>query len=275
MVTRRKMLATIMGGTLIGRQLIAHAEEFNAAANGKDDDAQALSVALAHLSSNGGGTLQLSAGKRYLCNSSISIPDNCGIDGGLLSAGFVAGINYREQGGSLLLAPGATIVLGNSAGLRNLRILNAALTYPCPASEKAARAQADSFSGTAITDTENSADRHVENIMVIGFAQALKFVSYEGRSIIRDLRFDCTNGIEIANSQDVDVLDNCHGNAYYMQTRHFSWNAIYRIGAAFSFHDSQDGPYLVNCFEIGYTLGYQFQKTLSPQLTNCNCDGAA
>jgi hypothetical protein len=250
-------------------------EDFDAPANGKDDDSAAFSAAMAHLSSNGGGTLYLSPGRRYLCKSGISIPDNCGIDGGLSSPGFVAGINYIEQGGSLLLAPDASIVLGSSAGLRNLRILNTSIAYPCPATEQTARAQVKSFSGTAIIDAENSADRHLENMMVIGFAQALKFVSTQGRSIIRDFRFDCTNGIEISNSQDVDLLDGCHANAYYMQTRHMSWNAIYRDGAAFSFHNSQDGPFLTNCFEIGYKFGYVFAKTLSPQLTNCNCDGAA
>jgi hypothetical protein len=153
--------------------------------------------------------------------------------------------------------------------------LNAAIAYPCPDTEDAARAQVKSFSGAAITDTENSADRHVENVLVIGFAQALKFVSNQGRAVIRDLRFDCTNGIEISNSQDVDVLESCLANGFYMQTRRFSWNAIYRDGTAFSFHDSQDGPYLTNCFEIGFKLGYLFTKTLAPQLVNCNCDGAA
>ena len=250
-------------------------EDFDAPANGQDDDGPAFRRAMDHLSSTGGGTLYLSTGKRYSCQSPVTIPDNCGIDGGLLSPGFVAGLDYRKQASSLLLDPRASLSLGNSTGLRNLRILNAALQYPCPETEAGARAHVDEFAGTAITDSENSADRHIENVLVIGFNQAIKLVSNQGRAIIKDFRFDCRNGIEIANSQDVDSLENCLGSDFYMQGRKFNWKAIYRDGTAFSFHHSQDGPYLVNCFEIGYKLGYAFEKTLSPRLTNCDCDGAA
>jgi hypothetical protein len=148
MMTRCKVLGTMVGSRLMGSQAAASTvtarllspEDFETPANGKDDDSAAFSAAMAYLSSNGGGALCLSPGRRYLCKSGISIPDNSGIDGGLSSPGFVAGINYIEQGGSLLLAPNASIVLGSSAGLGNLRILSTSIAYPCLATKQAVRA---------------------------------------------------------------------------------------------------------------------------------------
>ena len=113
-------------------------------------------AAMAYLSSSGGGTLHFSAGKRYRCTSTISIPDNCGIDGGLSSPGFVPDLNYAAKAGSLLLSENASVSLGNSTGFRNLRIVNAGITYPCPVLEHAAAAQVKAFSGTAIVDSGNS-----------------------------------------------------------------------------------------------------------------------
>ena len=101
-------------------------------------------------------TRHFSAGKRYRCNSTISIPDNCGIDGGLSSPGFVPDLNYAAKAGSLLLSENASVSLGNSTGFRNLRIVNAGITYPCPVLEHAAAAQVKAFSGTAIVDSGNS-----------------------------------------------------------------------------------------------------------------------
>ena len=128
MITPRKILATtgstLLSGSLMGGRLAADVystaargrtglvtpEHFDAPANGNDDDSPAFSAAMECLSSIGGGTLHFSAGKRYRCNSTISIPDNCGIDGGLSSPGFVPDLNYAAKAGSLLLSEDARIV---------------------------------------------------------------------------------------------------------------------------------------------------------------------
>jgi hypothetical protein len=243
------------------------------------DSTAAIQAALNAAGANGGGTVY--GAHSYYISSSITVPSNVTLQGPLAILGeqFNNPLGYAAVNGTLLLSNAATIQLGNMAGVRNWNIVNSALVSFTFSTYAQAQAVITGFAGTAIRQTAGSnpsgGDALVENCMIIGFNQAIQTTNKE-RGNFRNLKIDCTNGIQINEATDIPYLSNIE--CWPFLFAHCSISGTYpqlglRSGTAYSILSEADAIELTNCFSFGYTTGFNCAAPIVTTLLNCAADG--
>lgn len=173
--------------------------------NGTADDSAAIQTGLN--ATTFGTTIFLPYGKTCYLASSITIPAGITVDLNSRSVGVPANNSYNSlTGGTFYLGNGATIKLGtNSAGIARIQngyIINQNLPA-LPASQSAALTAINAFAGTAIAP--QGGDWYADNLLIVGFAKCIDASSVTvGRGQIDHIKGDCTNGILMGPSADVD-----------------------------------------------------------------------
>lgn len=209
----------------------------------------------------------------YTITGDLNLPAGAVLRGFDMSYGEDRAIGQYRRGTVLLLTPSARIVLRDGAALRNVAILNASLPYP-PTNGTDAAARIAAFAGTAIDIA--GADTVVDNVLIIGFDKAYRCIGYE-RPNIRDLRFDCTNGVEISQCFDVARADGIHGWQYYIAHNPAlgtAWSLTQRAGIAFDLHDVADGTKLSRIFSYGFRKGVRLKNVFAVSIDQGGADNA-
>lgn len=257
---------------------IADPRRYGAPMNASGDDTSACTRANLVLGYKG-GILNHAAGPMFINTANITLPKNVTWDGGQGNNGIdnpVASGTYVCNG-TIILNPTYTINASNRTALKHSTILSGLLgpagTYPLPltGASQATNAVA-AFTGTAVTAAGD--DVCLEEVLILGFAQAFSSSGYERNRLIR-VYGDNTAGISIDTSTDIAPIIDCH--MWPFLTTHQSWttNALLsRSGAAFKTTNSHvDGAMFTNCFTYGYGIGFDIQSHENLELINCKCDG--
>ncbi|WP_437871510.1 hypothetical protein ACSD7O_24720 [Methylorubrum extorquens] len=235
--------------------------------------------ALNTMSAAGGGTLYGDPREFYQIGSNLTVPTNTGIDLGVAQAGLSAngvwGLNPsnvfglgKGPGGTILLAPTATITLAASGKLQNGYIINRDLPTPKTLAETLANVAG--YAGTALQP--NGSQVHLTNLTVIGFNKAIYAPSKDGRLTVRDIWCDSTNCLEIANSLDLDHVHRLFANSFYTQnlaTRFpdgYPLDLTVREGTFVSNHDGINGFACIDCFTYGHRTGFDIARAYTTTL---------
>lgn len=254
-------------------------KDFSAVGDGTTNDAAEIQTALNSLTPHG-GTLRLSSG-RYYCASSLTIPANVTLVGPVnpgeqwYSAGVVQR-DYRQVYGSIILGPAATITLNDGAGLRDCLIIQKAVYDLMPCSDATtAAAMIAAFTGTALQP--DGQDVNLQRLLILGFTTA---VYSDGNTYgverlrMLDVGIDCTNGVDLLQSQDVAYLTRVH--CWPFTTTHANWTteAVQRrSGTGLRLATGCAWCKLNQCFTYAFAIGYHIDAAGVTNLVDCSYDG--
>jgi hypothetical protein len=247
--------ATALTGTLSSGLLPAPAGVWadscpGVAGNGLTDDKTALQSCMDVLGTPG-GKLYLNPGKVYYV-SALSVPASVTIDGGMLRPDNPGGSNFNidyGQLGGIAVSSSGTISLGANAGLSNVFIKRAGMTFPV--------ANASAYAGTAITFTADSPQLH--NVLAVGFNTLVAETnasSQISRYVIDGFYGDGINGLNLSlSSYDSSTIRDCHlwpfaGANLTTQA------ALTRTGTGVYASGAQPDTRLDNCTVFGYQIGF-------------------
>lgn len=109
-------------------------------------------------------------------------------------------------------------------------------------------------------------DIKLSDLMILGFEYAYEHVVGE-RLNMKDVRFDCANGIVFSEIYDVDLIQNVRGWPY--MTAHRDWTeddfeTLARPGTAFTFYEGCDWTNARDMFAIGYQVGCDLVANTRP-----------
>lgn len=202
-----------------------HLWQFGAKGDGVTNDSPAVNDANTVLFDRGGGALAC-VGGRWL------LDDNIRMKRGVLFAGPYMNCGHPGAGAFLndftatkntfVINPAVSIYPGGSGGCAGMIVLRKGLTRPNSLREGYDAVTA--FAGTAFnwddfTGTRQS-DCYVGRNLIVGFERAIN-CDFSERSRIEYNFFDCTNGIRIARSGD---MQHCVGNhGWPILVAHQSW----------------------------------------------------
>lgn len=207
--------------------------DFGAVGDGITDDTAAIQNALNYISSNGGGTVYLVQGKRYLIDSAnLVILPRCGLDGRLALGGTEKnyGSNIKDFSNlptCLVINPSYTIQIQDSGFIRGMNIARKGIT-DSSVSLRAGLDNVKAYSGTAITIVGD--DACVEEVFIIGFTTAYSAAQVQ-RCIVFNVKGDNTNQFYFNNIPDTAKVLNTHswnfmtGNQSYTLTN-FTVNSV-------------------------------------------------
>jgi hypothetical protein len=269
------------GGTIIvaadgGRWKLANTSALSVAQFGAKPGAtvsatSAFLAAANAISAAGGGTVIVPPGK-WLIDGNPTFPRNVSFSGTMGNPGE-DNANHSYSWATCLIVDvtsGNTMSFGDSSGLDGLVILRKGLSLPF-ASTAAAQAGVAAFAGNAVTAA--GSDVFLRNCLILGFNTAFYSIGYE-RPFIQNVKFDCTNGIDIQNCADISRVDNCHG--WPFTTTHQSGVTtdalLVRTGIGFRFKDVGDWNKHTNCFTFGYQRGFVYDHVSNCQAVGCGTD---
>jgi len=169
---------------------------------------------------------------------------------------------------------GYTVLLNNySSGIEACYIVKSGLSMT-PTTAAELQTQIDSFAGIGVTMAAN--DARAEKLCIVGFATAIRKIGSPGyvRHRIREVLFDCTNGIQIDLAGDLGDIYYCRGYPVYSAFRG-AWvtNANNRrSGIGFYAPLTYDWGMFTNCNVFGYATGFLINNCNNITLTNCGAD---
>ena len=249
-------------------------EQYGAVGDGVTNDTVAVQAALTAAGATRGGSVMLS--KRYLCDSSITIPENTRLIGTWNPYGSLpwqTTVQVHDYASTLILNTAATVNLSAGANVENLSILRKGMTV--------AELAVTNFGGTAITGQgSGSAPFEMDGVVlrglqIIGFNQAIR-LDLCPRAIIEYVSGDCVNGISIGTTFDVLRMKNCHFWPFSTIGAGGTGAAFNRTGTAYNFTARNDIAHIDNCFSYGYFRGFNLTATVGTcTFTNCAADGTA
>lgn len=241
-------------------------ERHSAVGDGAANDTAAMAAAIVQASLGIGGGVILCTGK-YLLDS-ITLPRNVWLVGpGQRPCQPLSGVSIYDYPGQLRLKSGATITMGQSAGLKNLAIVRDGLAPLPPTTSAEAATLVGTFGGTAITGTGTY--YQVEGCLIAGFAQASSCTatSSQGGSDFRDVHIDCTAGLLQTGGGFNSSWHRVVCWPYLTAAVAASGSAgLHRSGSAFKLVDGggvgNDWTCLFDTFAYGYATAYD--------LVNCS-----
>lgn len=200
--------------------------------------------------------------------TNIVIPDNV-----TLTSGQV----YRDQDEGATVAYDSfwgglfcdSITVDHGASITNIAVVNKNLIgIARPSTDTEANTIVNSFAGTAITLIGTGT--RTKDLIILGFNKAI--VDSGARHLIEDVRFDCTNGIEIGGGSDISRVSRCHGWPYITSEMGLSNSVNHRNGIAYLLENNNDTYALDHNYCFGYEVGYRLlgqsgQIVQSPQLS--------
>jgi len=262
-------------------------QQYGAKADGITDDAPAFAAAFAAAK----GAPVLGVGCFYI-GSQLTIPDGAHLVGAERDPGAVPSGAYNSTYfGSMLICNSTLadpIVHGCRCSIEGFLVINSLFmplgAYPLPWPDAThALAGIGAFCDTAISPVSGRSspimDYRLENLLIIGFESAYdpSGVGAGGiqRALIRNVKGDCANGINIENCYDVPWVEDCEFwpfTTVNLNQSNFSY--LVRTGTAFAVQGSGSSSWttFLNCFEDGYQTGYLVNGVVHVRHINCGAD---
>jgi len=218
---------------------------------GVTDSTAAVQAALNAVGDTGGVCQIPQAAKVLLNSANITIPANVVLRGGLTHPENPGSSNYADLGG-IRLGSAYTISCGFNAGVENMLIYRAGMTFPAT--------DATAFAGTALTFAGDGCVARA--VLVLGFNKALAQSGVScSRYHIDHFQHDCVNGLFLTlPSYDSSVIRDVR--AWPFSTAAYSTEAaLTRAGTAFYMTGSQDDTSIDNILAYGYDIGLHTYNT--------------
>lgn len=210
--------------------------QFGGVGDGTTNDTAAVQDAINAQSAFGGGAVDVSGGKWLIDSADLTIPQGVSLIGPNAAfgrTGLSASTNWANIPGSIILNSSRTIkYTGRGAQMYGVVVVRKGLTAPSTIRE--AYDAIAAFSGTAVSfatlaTAGNANDAYLGYCFIIGFAQAV-YSPWNARSRIEYIYGDCTAGIKLSNSLDMQHLVGCH--FYPFLTAHITPTSYNVTGAA-------------------------------------------
>lgn len=238
-------------------------EAYGAVGNGSTNDSAAFQAAIDSLGTTG-GTVKLGRGK-YVIDSTITIKKGVTLEGvhewpGAQGTGFT-GINYTNQGGTILLNSAATISMESGSAIKGILIYRKGMTFPAPSEA--------SFAGTAITFPSSTTDVKVHNLTILGFQVGVQCGAVDqGRFDLDNLRIDCTYGVVLQSVFDTTVLNRLHIYPFASIDSSPTTTKLRRAGAGVLSFTNCDDCKVTNSLILGHATGIDIDSSNGFQITN-------
>ncbi len=178
---------------------IISVKDFGAVGDGVTDDTVAIQNALKAFNDIGGKII-VPNGMRCVVGD-LWVSKGVTFEGSNAQPGWDENLEkqYKNYGSALLLKENSTIHLQAGSTLRNLLIVPNGMLFP--------QLNPDSWKGTAVKTQGD--DAHIEYCLIMGFNQAIEALGHK-RPRIKNIYFDCINGIHVGDCWDIGVVQDCH-----------------------------------------------------------------
>ena len=255
--------------------------DFGAVGDGVADDTAAIQAAIDSIGVSGGAVIVPHSMKLY-CASSVTLKPNVRVSG-VFDHGICPSpsSDYYALGCQIKLGTGATLFLERNACLKNLLIIRSGLYASVPTNSSEAVAVVGNFAGTAVqigTATPNVGnDASVVDCLILGHEYGIKCISSD-RISIEHTRIDCTNGVDIDTSFDINRLYAVHCWPFLTAAVSGVGNtpntpdSNRRTGNGFRLNNYCDWTSLIDCFAYGYTKGYVANDVSNVGFVRCQAD---
>lgn len=177
-------------------------DTYGAIGDGVADDTGAFNAAIT--AANGNGIINITSSKKYLLNSSITLPSGVFIQGDVTAGEVSSTWNANSVRSRLVLGTGVTINFSSASGILGCSILRNGISLN-PVDQQACFVNQAAYSGTGLTISSTSG-AVVRDCVIIGFALGI-FCSHSSRFHIYNTRGDCTAGIWVDEMHDIAELD--------------------------------------------------------------------
>lgn len=216
------------------------------------------------------GVVCVETGCKIRLESSITLASGCTIlsedsPGGPVGYGYDQ--KWLESLTQIQIPKEYTINLSSRSSIKNISLINPDIDLSNNALGLGV------FQGTALSTIYGSVnwDICIDNILILGFYQAV-LADSTPRIRIRNLRFDCINGIHLKSAEDCVYYDNVQGWPYCAAVIGGPSSAN-RPGVAFFFDKAADGGKISNCFSYGHMITYHIKDASYVHLNSCGADG--
>jgi hypothetical protein len=239
---------------------VVSVKDFGAVGDGVTDDTVAFVAAFTAIGTKGGTVSFLD---KHLIDVNMTVPANITIRGSMSLVGSPKDNSSAPYGlmSALIVNSSATITLKGGAGLDGVLLYRKGMTFPANDSS--------AFSGVAVT--AGGDDTFLVNSQVLGFAKAFYSNGYQ-RPRLKNVWFDCSNGVHIVSCADIAYIDSCHGWPFATIASGNGGAALQRSGSAFRFETMGDWNKISNCFAYAYSRGYYVTNCNSMTLHSCSAD---
>ena len=213
-----------------------------------------IDLATASLGTKGG---KLILDNTYLIDTDLTIPYNVTAKCNNTFIGLSDATNLSTMN-ALMVNQTETISLTDGAGIDGCLIYRKGISFPT--------VDSTGFNGTAITGEGN--DIFVINSMILGFDTAVYSINND-RVIIKDVKGDNVNGIDLQNCMDICKIENTHFWPFSIYPNAGNYK---RSGTAFQIKDGGDWVKITNSFSWGYEYGFIVDNANSVTLLGCGAD---
>lgn len=222
------------------------------------DDSGAINDALNYASSVGGAVVYCT--KTYYCNSNVTVPANCSLRGIYGPRPSPSSSNQSNYSSEIIFNSDYGVIQDYSSHVGGLILFSLAAQQ--------------SPNGTAAFSNGNGAysnggqDCSLTDCGIFGFNNAAFYSNNPGRTTVDGIFFDCQNGITIDGAYDICEIRNCHGWPQLGDTSTLRPGTGFQIiGGGSSWHK------VIDCFCLGYYLGFVNYNSGNNSFINCGCDG--
>jgi hypothetical protein len=230
-----------------------------AAGDGKADDTTTLQALLDDLSSAGGGTCIIPAGKfHYIGSANLRIPQNVIVTG---AANPFSG--WRNSplatGCGFFLNPSCSLVMGVASSLLSVKVFRSGLlSRPTGAQVMSSLVTWAGENSVAILTPANTGGVVLDEVFIVGFNTGIK--SMAGTFYVNRVWIDCYNGMVVSTAGDNYSIERLRCEPYYAMAAGPGPNFThwYRGGVGLNLTDNGDtGGFIRECFVFCWQIGFQ------------------
>ena len=221
-------------------------------------EAQRLNRACAYVASQGGGTVTFNG--YATLTSQVTIPVGV-ILKGCLEYPTSWNIGQAVYGTTFTSSSPIAFLMQAGSSMVGCCIARDGVSYPQTAAEAAA------WTNTAISCT--GAGTTVEDCMIYGFDMGVSYPGGTARCHMNNVFMDCSSGVYIDTSVDVDRLTGVHLWPFLSSEP----IDVARTGTGIEITGKGGWSRLETCFVFGHPIGYDFNGTSDISMDNCAVDG--